>query len=130
MSRGPPSRRALAEAIPIAHQRGIFQVAGRGPENLYDFTIVSAIPVAFVRVTYCSRIHAPVAELLMEFQDELHQLRMVTRHDAISRELWLRSRHGTWRFFCLTSNCLIELGRTASHSPGKPQLCSKADRGP
>jgi hypothetical protein len=111
MSRGPPSHRALAEAFPIARQRGTIQVAGRGPENLYDFTIVSIIPVAFVRVSYCTRIHAPVAELMVEFQDELLQLRMVTRHDAISRELWLRSRHGTWRFFRLTSECLVELGR-------------------
>jgi hypothetical protein len=119
MSRGPPSRRALAEAIPIARRRGTFQVAGRGPENLYDFTIVSAIPVAFVRVSYCTRIHAPVAEFMMEFLDELLQLRMVTRHDAISRELWLRSRHGTWRFFRLTSEYLVELGQDGHPLLGK-----------
>ena len=111
MSRGPPSRRALAEAIPIARLRGTFQLAGRGPENLYDFTIVSAIPVAFVRVSSCTRIYAPIAELVMEFQDELLQLRMVTRHDALSRELWLRSKHGRWRFFRFTGKSLIELGR-------------------
>ena len=86
-------------------------MAGRGPENLYDFTIVSAIPVAFVRVSSCTRIHVPGAEIAMDFQDELLQLRMVTRHDAISREFWLRSRHGTWRFFRLTGECLIELGQ-------------------
>jgi hypothetical protein len=119
MSRGPPSRRALAEAIPIAHRRGTIQIAGRGPENLYDFTIVSAIPVAFVRVSYCTRIHAPVAEFMMEFLDELLQLRMVTRHDAISRELWLRSRHGTWRFFRLTSEYLVELGQDGHPLLGK-----------
>ena len=119
MSRGPPPRRALAEAIPLAHRRGTFQVAGRGPENLYDFTIVSAIPVVFVRVSYCSRIHAPVAEIEIEFKDELLRLRMVTRHDAISRELWLRSRHGTWRFFRLTSECLVELGHDGQPLLGK-----------
>ena len=111
VSRGPPSRRALAEAIPIAHQRGIIQMAGRGQENLYDFTIVSSIPVAFVRVSYCTRIHAPVPVLLMELRDKLVRLCQITRHEAISRELWLRSRHGTWRFFRVTGECLVELQR-------------------
>jgi len=111
MSRGPPSRRALAEAIPIALQRGTIQMAGRRPENLYDFTIVSGIPVAFVRVAYCARIHAPVALLTMDFRDKLIRLRQMMHHEAISRELWLRSRHGTWRFFRLTENGLVELGR-------------------
>ena len=119
MSRGPPSRRTLAYSIPIARQRGTIQVAGCGPENLYDFAIVFALPVAFVRVSYCSRIHAPVAELMVEFQDELLQLRRVTRHDAISRELWLRSRHGTWRFFRLTSESLVELGQDGQPLSGK-----------
>ena len=45
-----------------------FSLAGHAPENLYDFTIVSAIPLAFVRVFYCARIHAPVAEFVNEFR--------------------------------------------------------------
>jgi hypothetical protein len=123
MSRGPPSHRALAEAIPIARKRGTFQAAGRDPENLYDFTIVSAVPVAFVRVSHCSKIHAPVAELATEFQDKLFQLRTITRHDAISRELWLRSRHGIWRFFRLTTECLVELGKDGQPLSGITEAC-------
>jgi hypothetical protein len=119
MSRGPPSRRALAEAIPIAQRRGTIQMAGRGPEKMYDFTIVSSIPVAFVRVTSCTRIHVLIAELAVEFQDELLQLRMITRHDTISRELWVRSRHGTWRFFRLAGECLVELERDGQILAGK-----------
>ena len=101
----------------------MIQAAGRGPENLYDFTIVSAIPVAFVRVSYCSRIHAPVAEIVTEYQDELLQLCMVTRHDAISRELWLRSRHGTWRFFRFTTESLVELGQDGQPLSEKTAAC-------
>lgn len=120
MSRGPPSWRALAEAIPIAQRRGTFQMAGRGPEKLYDFTIVSTLPVAFVRVTSCTCIHVPVAELAIEFRDKILRLRMVMNHDAISRELWVRSRHGTWRFFRLSGECLVELERNGQPITGKP----------
>jgi hypothetical protein len=111
VSRGPPSRRALADAIPIARQRGTLQLASPGQDDLYNFTIVSVIPVAFVRVTYCAQIHAQVAEIAMEFRDKLIRLHRITRHEAISRELWLRSRHGTWRFFRLMGDNLLELGR-------------------
>jgi hypothetical protein len=111
MSRGRPSYRALSEAVPIARRRGTTQLAGRAPENLYDFTIVSAIPLAFVRVSYCARIHAPVAEFVNEFRDELFRLGRIPAHTSISRELWLRSRHGTWRFFRLTADSLVEMGQ-------------------
>jgi len=111
MRRGSPSYRALSDALPIARRRGTTQAAVRAPENLYDFTIVSAIPLAFVRVTYCSRIHAPAAEIVNEFRDELFGLGRIPVHTDISRELWLRSRHGTWRFLRLTPDSLIELGQ-------------------
>lgn len=110
MSRGPPSRRALAEAIPIARRRGSVQEALPGQEKLYDLTIVSTIPLAFVRVTYCAQIFAPVAELSGMFHNDLERLRRIAAHRIISRELWLRSRHGRWRFFRLTEDMLVELG--------------------
>jgi hypothetical protein len=111
MKRGSPSYRALSDALPLARRRGTTQGAVRAPENLYDFTIVSALPLAFVRVAYCSRIHEPAAELVNEFRDELFGLGRIPVHTDISRELWLRSRHGTWRFLRLTPDSLIELGQ-------------------
>ena len=108
---GRPSYRALSDALPIARRRGTTQLVRRAPENLYDFTIVSAIPLAFVRVSYCTRIHAPVAEFVNDFREELFMLGRIPTHTTISRELWLRSRHGTWRFFRLTADSLAELGQ-------------------
>jgi hypothetical protein len=119
MSQGPPSRRALADAIPVARQRGTIQMAGHGPEKLYDFTIVSVLPVVFVRVSYCAHIHAPVTELAKEFKDSLDRLCLITKHESILRELWLRSRHGTWRYFRLFAECLVELGRDGQPLAGR-----------
>lgn len=119
MSRGPPSHRARAEAIPVARRRGTIQMAACGQENLYDFAIVSSLPVAFVRVSYCARIHTPIAVIKNDFEDLLIRLSRISRHDAISRELWLRSRHGTWRFFRLAENVLVELGWDGLPLPGE-----------
>ena len=128
MKRGSPSYRALSEAIPLARRRGTTQAAVRAPENLYDFTIVSAIPLAFVRVTYCSRIHAPVAELVNDFRDELFGLGRIPVHTDISRELWLRSRHGTWRFLRLTPDSILELGQDGALLPGENAVKNRGSR--
>jgi len=43
------------------------------------------------------------------------QLRIIARDAAITAELWLRSKHGIWRFFLVTPNSLVEIDRE-----GKP----------
>jgi hypothetical protein len=42
---------------------------------------------------------------------EIIGLRLVARDTAITAELWLRSKHGTWRFFLVTPNSLVEIDR-------------------
>jgi hypothetical protein len=115
MSRGPRPHRALAEAIPIAQLRGIIQMSGLGPERIFDLSIVSKVPVAFVRVMFAPQILGAVTEIANEFKEEVCQLRIVAKDVAITAELWLRSKHGTWRFFLVTATSLIELDRE-----GKP----------
>ncbi|MEN6442170.1 MAG: hypothetical protein ABFC71_00260 [Methanoregula sp.] len=112
MSRGPRPRRALSDAVIIAQQRGtVQQHAGNAPESLYDFAIVGTTPVAFVRVKFAARILETISHIAEDFQDEIRRLRAVARDAAISLELWLRSRHGTWRFFRVTGDGLAELDR-------------------
>jgi hypothetical protein len=115
MSRGPRPHRALEEAIPIAQSRGIIQMSGLGPERIFDISIISKIPVAFVRVMFAPQILGTIAEMSEEFRDEIAQLRIVARDAAITAELWLRSKHGTWRFFLVTATGLVEIDRD-----GKP----------
>lgn len=118
MSRGPRQVRTLSDAIPIAHVRGHVQMTATGPEQLYDFTIASSFPVAFVTAKYAPRIFATLAEIVAEFQEAIARLRSVTQDAAISRELWLRSKHGTWRFFRIMADHLVELGRDGKPLPG------------
>jgi hypothetical protein len=111
MSRGPRPHRALAEAIPIAKARGIIQLAMSGPERIFDIAIVSKIPVTFSRVMFAPAILATVHELADYYRQEIAQLRLIARDAAITAELWIRSKHGTWRFFLVTPSTLVEIDR-------------------
>jgi len=111
MSRGPRPHRALEEAVPIAKARGIVQMTLSGPERIFDIAIISKVPVAFVRVMFAPAILATIQQLTDEFKEEVAQLRLVARDAAITAELWIRSKHGTWRFFLVTPNSLVEIDR-------------------
>lgn len=115
MSRGPRPHRALAAAMPIAQLRGVFQMSGLGPERIYDISIISKIPVTFARVMFAPQILVAIEQIAGDFKDEIDKLRIIARDAAISAELWLRSKHGTWRFFLVTGTGLIEIDRD-----GKP----------
>jgi hypothetical protein len=109
MKPGRWSPRALKDAIPIAQMRGLIQLAGKGPDRLFDINIVSKIPIAFIRVKFAPEILASLTEIADDFREEIRRLRLIARDAAVTAELWLRSRHGTWRFFLVTEKDLVEL---------------------
>lgn len=111
MSRGPRPHKALTEAVPIARARGIVQMALSGPERIFDLAIVSKVPVAFIRVMFAPKILAGIPELAEYYKTEINQLRLIARDPAVVAELWIRSKHGTWRFFLVTPSTLVEIDR-------------------
>lgn len=111
MTRGPRPHRALADAIPIAKARGLIKVAMGGPERIYDISIVSKIPITFASVAFAPKILASVPELVEYYKKDLARLRVIARDASVIIELWIRSRHGTWRFFQVTPNTLVEIDR-------------------
>jgi len=111
VSRGPRANQTLADAIAIAKIRGTIQMAERGPEMLYDFTITGTQPSAFVSVKYTEHILMLLAEITRECDEKIRRLRSVAQDTAVSCELWLRSRYGTWRFFRVTAEKIVEIGR-------------------
>ena len=67
MTRGPRPWKALDAAIPVAKARGIMQMATGGTERIYDISIVSKIPIAFVSVMFGPRILATIPDLAEEY---------------------------------------------------------------
>ena len=109
--RGPRAHRALKDAIPIAKARGLIQLAMGGPERIYDLSIVSKIPIVFASIMFAPKILASIPELAEYYASDLARLRVIARDAAVVIELWIRSRHGTWRFFQVTPSSLVELDR-------------------
>ena len=117
MRRGSRPHRALAEAIPIAKARGLIQLAVGGTERIFDIAIVSKIPVAFATIMFAPKILAPIPELVEYYQNDIARLRLIARDPAVVIELWIRSRHGTWRFFQVTPSNMVEIDRDGKRLP-------------
>ena len=110
MTRGRPPRKAQKDATPIAEKRGevwLYQPKSGSP---CDFTIMSPGRVAFVCVRHIRRLHCTTHELLRKFPETIMALRLIASSPAISRELWIRSPRGAWRFFRICDESFTELG--------------------
>jgi hypothetical protein len=111
MTGTPRPRRVLPEGISLARLRGKVEITRDNRAALYHFAIIATGMVAFVRVRYAAQILALPAEVMAEFREDITRLRVIVQNAAISPELWLRSRHGTWRFFRVTAEGLIEISQ-------------------
>ncbi|MFA4859824.1 hypothetical protein [Methanoregula sp.] len=116
-SRGPRPYRALPEARAMATLRGCVQMAEHGPESRYDFTITDTLPVAFIVIRFAPRILASLRDIETEFHTAILPLRSIASDGSVSRELWLRSKHGTWRFFRIIGEGIVEIGRDGKPLP-------------
>ena len=109
--RGSRAHKAIRDAIPIAKARGIIQLAIGGPERIYDISIISKIPHVFASIMFAPKILASIPELAEYYRTDIARLRLIARDAANVIELWIRSRHGTWRFFQVTPSTLVEIDR-------------------
>jgi hypothetical protein len=101
---------AQKDATLIAGKRG--EVWPYQPKSgaACDFTIMSPGRVAFVCVKYIRRLHCTAVELKRKFPETIMALRLIASSPAISRELWIRSPKGAWRFFRISEESFTELG--------------------
>ena len=109
MKRGPPPAKGFDVAIPVALMRGDVMLFQRSPENVCDFTIAGNGILAMVRLMMILRLHAPIAEIAIEYAAAVHELSTIPFGGPVSRELWLYTRHGTLRFFRVTETGLVEI---------------------
>jgi len=102
-------RQALPAAIAIARKRGFVQQTRECRGALYHFTINGPGLVAFARVRFERDILATLPAISAEFARDIARLRTIVQAACISRELWIRSLHGTFRFFRVMPEGLVEI---------------------
>jgi hypothetical protein len=126
MTKGRRPLIAWQEAARIAEKRGEVRQFVHGPDMICTFVIYLAGCVAHVRIHRVRRLRCTHAWIEREAADALITLRSIVSSPAISRELWICSPRGSYRFFRVLDTGLMELGRDGLpvpvHAPAPAQV--------
>jgi hypothetical protein len=124
MRRGRPATKGVDDAVAIARKRGFVMRIEYGPENICDLIIRTALHLVVVRVRRMDTIAATLPEIEHACRTLIAELRLFPVSAQIELEIWLYSRHGTFRFFRINGTGLIEIardGEPAGQPPGQPE---------
>jgi hypothetical protein len=122
MARGRKPLIALNEAKHIAQKRGEVRYFRHEPDMICSFVIYIVGLVAHVRIRRVERIRITPEWLEREAAADLAALRFIVSSPEISRELWIYTPKGTFRFFRVLANSLAELDRNGQLMPDQPPV--------
>jgi len=111
MTKGRPATTGIDDAVVIARKRGCVMRIVYGLESLSDLVIRTASYVAFVKTRRTEKITATIQEIEHAYHNLIAELRLFPVSAQILRELWIYSKHGTYRFFRIDEAGLIEVDR-------------------
>jgi len=117
MSRGRRPLNALDEAVEIAGRRGnVERVSGRR-NNVFDFIIIEEFRTVFVKVKRSQTSFTYPMEILYKYQREVASLHRVALTRATAREFWCRAPDGTWQFFLVRHDSVVEVRADGMYIP-------------
>jgi hypothetical protein len=122
LARGRRPQIALSEAKHIAEKRGEARHFRHEPDMICTFVIYMIGLVAHVRVRRIERIRITAEWLEREAAGDLATLRFIASSPEISRELWVCTPKGTFRFFRVLEHSLVELDRSGNPLLGQPPV--------
>ena len=120
MSRGRPATRGINDAVAIARKRGCVMRVTYAHDSVCDFFIRAVMLVIFVRVMRIEKIVAPASEIEFACRRMIAELRLFPPSQQIRLELWVYSRHGTYRFFRLAPAGLEEIQQNGEPGTAGP----------
>ncbi|MGD0079083.1 MAG: hypothetical protein ABSB80_00365 [Methanoregula sp.] len=109
MTRGRPPDQALREAKAIARRQGKLCENSRGRGLLYDFAIHLAFLTIYVQVRRMKTVASTAEDILSACARDIARIRRVPATAVLIRELWVRSPTGTWRYFLVLDDLLVEI---------------------
>jgi hypothetical protein len=134
MSRGPPPAKGIEAALPVARARGHVMVFRRERGSTADLMVSGSGILAIIRVQNAPRLYGSLAAIIAEFSDAIARLRLHPAGAPVSRELWLYSRYGVFRFFRVEDDGIVEIkadgnvladGPVAPVTTGRSRSCQK-----
>jgi hypothetical protein len=120
MTRGPKPVLAIQEAREIAGERGEMLITSH-----YNFIIFCLGCTIFVRIR---RVHSHIStpqDIMTMFRNDILQLRILPKTPVTSRELWVLSPWGTWQYFRVDDEQLIEIRRDGRPVPDRAGVAIK-----
>jgi hypothetical protein len=117
MTKGRPATTGVDDAVVIARKRGCVMRIVYGLESTCDLFIRTAACVVFVKTRRTDKIVAAVKEIEHACQDLIAELRLFPASAQILLELWIYSKHGTYRFFRIGEAGLAEVDRDGMPVP-------------
>jgi hypothetical protein len=122
MARGRKPLIALSEAKHIAEKRGEVRYFRHEQDMICSFVIYIVGLVAHVRIRRVERIRITPEWLEREAAADLASLRFIVSSPEISRELWIYTPKGTFRFFRVLAGSLAELDRNGQLMADQPPV--------
>ena len=117
MTRGRRPVNAMVEALEIANRRGsVEQVAGKR-DCAFDFIIIEQYRNVFVKVKRSQTSFTSPSEILHRHEREIASLHRVTLTGVTAREFWVRSPTGTWQFFLVRHDSVMEIRADGMYTP-------------
>ena len=111
MTKGRPATTGVDDAVVIARKRGCVMRIVHGLESLSDLVIRTAAYVVFIKTRRTEKITATIQEIEHMYRNLIAELRLLPISAQILRELWIYSKHGTYRFFRIGEAGLTEVDR-------------------
>ncbi|MGA2914243.1 MAG: hypothetical protein ABSE07_12115 [Methanoregula sp.] len=117
MTRGRRPVNAIDEAVEIAGRRGSVELVTGKRGRAFDFIIIEPDRNVFVKVKRSQTSLTYALEILHRYQREIASLHRVALTNVTAREFWVRSQNGTWQFFLIRHDSVLEIRADGMHIP-------------
>jgi len=114
MTRGPLPAEAIRKAMRAAEERGPVLERDFATRIRLAFIIFVAGLTIFVKVRRARHHLMDPEECAAEFRTDVMELRRIPLTDVTARELWLLSPWGTWQYFRVHDDRLVEIRSTGT----------------
>jgi len=114
MTRGPLPAEAIRQAMRVAKERGTVLERDFVTRARVAFILFRAGFTIFVKVRRTRHRLIDPEECASEFRTDILQLRRIPLTGVTGRELWLLSPWGTWQYFQVHDDRLVEIRGTGA----------------